>query len=403
MIAFFLYFSQWLVIDRGVSDLWFNITLAAASMLFLLVGPVMGSIADKTGNKSSGMRYTTAITALFYLATGLTAVLFPASVVIAIIFFTIATAAYLSSFIYYNSFLKDIAPREKLGLVSGWGIFGNYLGQITAVLVTLPFATGAITLFGHPGRAQAFIPATILFLILAIPMLVHFKKEAPKHHIEIKVIDEYKGVIASFKSLFKIPYLATFFLAYFFFNDAITTASNNFPIYMDRVFGVDDSIKSYILIGIMITSAIGSPLSGWIADKIGHKKTLFGILTGWIIIFPLLAIATNIASVVLISVVMGFWFGAAWTVTRAMVIDITPHEKLNQSFTYFTLMERFATFIGPISWGLIVMYGPTAHAINYRAAAFAMAIFVLIGLFIVKRLPDKTKKTTVWPQRDSLL
>ena len=72
-IAFFLYFSQWLVVDRGVSDFWFNITLTIASLIFLLVGPVLGSIADKTKNKISGIRATTLISASLYFLTGVAA------------------------------------------------------------------------------------------------------------------------------------------------------------------------------------------------------------------------------------------------------------------------------------------------------------------------------------------
>ena len=386
MIAFFLYFSQWLVIDRGVSDFWFNITLTIASVLFLIVGPVLGSIADKTGNKTTGMRTTTILTSVLYFLTGVVTISFPGQVILATILFTLASAVYLLSFIYYNSFLKDIAPPEKHGIVSGWGLFGNYLGQIAAVLLALPFATGIITLWGAPGRAQAFIPATIIFLLLSLPLLVFFKKE-PNIAVKINIFSEYKTVWQKIVDLFKTPNLGRFLIAYFFYNDAVLTAANNFPIYMERVFGTNDSVKSYVLLGIMVTSAIGCPLSGWIADKIGFKKTLVGILVGWVIIFPLLAFANSILSVVLITIVMGLWFGAAWTVTRVMVIRYTPDHNLNHSFTFFALMERFATFVGPISWGLIVAYAPHTHSFNYRAAALAMVIFILIGLVIVRKLP----------------
>ncbi len=46
------------------------------------------------------------------------------------------------------------------------------------------------------------------------------------------------------------------------------------------------------------------------------------------------------------------------------------------------------TFVGPISWGLIVTYLPRAGAFNYRAAAVAMAVFVLIGLIFARKLPE---------------
>lgn len=385
-IAFFLYFSQWLVIDRGVSDFWFNITLAVSSVLYLLVGPVLGSIADKTGNKILGLRLTTGLSFLLYFITGVITVLAPEHYALATVVFTIASATYLLCFIYYNSFLEDIAPIERRGFVSGWGLVGNYLGQLCAVLVSLPFATGVITLFGASGRAQAFLPASIIFIILALPMLITFRN-ANRKQAEIRIKHEYRTVWQSFKDLLKIPHLGKFFLAYFFFNDAVLTSANNFPIYMDRVFGATDGIKSYVLAGILITSAIGCPIAGWIADRIGFKKTLIGILIGWIVIFPLLATAQTIPALFIITIFMGLWFGAAWTVTRAIVLHLTPPDKLNSSYTYFTLMERFATLVGPVSWSLIVMYGPITHAWNYRLAALAMAVFVFIGLLITKKLP----------------
>jgi len=393
MIAFALYFSQWLVIDRGISDFWFNLTLSVSSLLFLLVGPVLGRIADKTGNKTTGIRITTVLAALLYLITGIVAVFYPEQDILAAIFFTLAMAVYLLSFIYYNSFLKDLAPQEKQGVVSGWGLVGNYLGQISAVLIALPFVTGFLTLWGAPGRAQVFIPATIIFFLLSLPLLITFKKEISAAPVKISLKGEYKSVWRSFVELFKTPNLGRFFIAYFFFNDAVLTAGSNFPIYMERVFGASDSIKSYVLLGILATSAISCPLSGWLADRIGFKKTLIGILIGWIITFPILAFANSLIFLFLITIMMGFLFGSVWTVTRAMVIRFAPNQNLNQSFSYFVLMERFATFIGPISWGLIVMLAPSAGAFNYRLAALAMVIFVIIGFVVAKKLPDDSKGT----------
>ncbi len=387
-IAFFLYFSQWLVIDHDVSDLGFNLTLTVSSLLFLLVGPVLGSIADKTGNKINGIRLTTVLSAFLYLGTGMITVFYPGHVLLAMIFFTIASSVYLLSFIYYNSFLRELSSESQRGLVSGWGLVGNYLGQIAAILIALPFATGIITLGGSPGRAQVFIPATIIFLLLSLPLLIYFKTTKQTRSLSINFFSEYKNAWQDLIVLLKTPNLGRFFLAYFFFNDAVLTAANNFPIYLERVFGTSDSIKSYILLGILITSAISCPISGWIADKIGFKKTLVSTLIGWALIFPLLAFTSSLFWLVIITIGMGFFFGAAWTVTRVMVIHYTPPANLNQSFTYFGLMERFATFIGPLSWGVVVAWAPHAQAFNYRAAVLTMTIFIIIGLLIIRKLPE---------------
>ena len=72
--------------------------------------------------------------------------------------------------------------------------------------------------------------------------------------------------------------MGLFLLAYFFFNDAIITSQNNFPIYVQRVFGASDTTKSMLLIGILLTSVVGAFVSGLIADKIGLKRTLSIVL-----------------------------------------------------------------------------------------------------------------------------
>ena len=176
MIVFLLYFSQWLVIDRGISDFWFNITFTISSLLLLFSGPIAGAIVDKTKIKMPGLRIMTIFTAIFYLLTGIIAVQYPSQAIMAMIMFTLATYFYMFSFNYYNPLINDIAPQGKHGIVSGWGIFGNYLGHITGILIALPFATGAITLWGSPGRAQAFIPAVVILFFLLCQCFYYLKK-----------------------------------------------------------------------------------------------------------------------------------------------------------------------------------------------------------------------------------
>ncbi len=387
MIAFFLYYSQWLVIEKGVSDFWFNMTFAGSSLLLLLTAPIAGSITDKIKVKMPGLRVTTALSFLFFTLTGVNVAFFPGHYVVSMFLFAVATYFYLFCFVFYNALLGDVAKPEKHGAASGWGIFGNYAGQMVGLLVTLPLVTGAISLWGAHGRAQALIPSAVLFFILALPMLLFFKENERRQKVTVSLCQEYRGAIELFKSLVKIPGLGRFFLAYFFFNDAVITASNNFPIYLEKVFAVSDTTKTYILVLILIASAVGAVFSGWVTDRVGHKKSLLGVLGGWVIIFILMAATTNFKFFVVLSGLMGLWFGAIWTVTRALVTQLTPPHVLNQSFTYYTLMERFATFIGPVSWGLIVMLPYKAGGLNYRIAALSMSVFVFLGLIIAKKLP----------------
>ncbi len=65
-IVFFLYFAQWIVIDRGISDLYFNLTFTISAILLLFTVPFTGSLLGKSLRRITGLRYTTITTALFY-------------------------------------------------------------------------------------------------------------------------------------------------------------------------------------------------------------------------------------------------------------------------------------------------------------------------------------------------
>jgi UMF1 family MFS transporter len=180
--------------------------------------------------------------------------------------------------------------------------------------------------------------------------------------------------------------MGLFLLAYFFFNDAILTAANNFPIYLERVFNVSDSIKSMLLLGILATSAIGAFCLGWVADKIGLKRTLMMVLGSWIFILPAIGLTSNFNLFIIFTILMGFMYGATWSITRAVMTALCPKEKLNFGFSFYTLAERVSTLVGPLSWSMVtslfISLGPT----RYRIAIIVMTVFVAIGMFFLRKV-----------------
>jgi|SRR3989344_1110592 len=390
-IVFFLYFSQWLVIDKGVADFWYNSIFAIGSALLLITAPILGSIADKTGKQQSYFNKITVLSFICFLSVSFITLFLSQKIFLAALFFLLANYLYQFSFVFYNPLLYFIAPREKWGRISGLGLGANYLGQVAGLLITLPLAGGTIYLIGEVGRAQTFLPATILFFVLALPMLLFFKlpkKENLDYKINLK--EEYESQWRQFKELILNRNIKLFLLAFFFFNDAILTVSNNFPIYLQNVFGVSDKLKTILLGGALITSIFGAVFSGFIVDKIGLKKSLRVVIGVWIIFLPILGLNTNFKVFTVLSILMGFLFGAIWTVSRATMTALTPKEKLNFGFSFYTLAERTSTLVGPLFWGLttyiFINFGPT----RYRIAMIVMAVFVALGFYFVRKVEIKT-------------
>ncbi len=395
VIVFFLYFSQWLIIEKGVADIWYNLIFVCSTALLLFTAPVLGNIADKVGVRMPYLIILTMLQFLALLGVCILAVFVPSSVTsvtLAAVLFLLANYFYQFQFVFYTPLLKEIALEKRLGFVSGLGQSFNWLGQIVGLLITLPLAAGSIIFMGSSLRAQTFLPATLIFFVLSLPMLILFKESNKPKEIKINLGSEYKDYLKNFKSLIKNPGLGKFLLGYFFFNDAMITATNNFPIYLQQVFKVDDKTKSYLLMGILLTSAIGAFLTGWVSDKIGLKKALMLILGSWIVIFPSMASITVFNYFIAISIILGFMFGATWAVTRAVMVYLTPYERLNHGFSYYTMAERCSTLVGPLAWGLITSLLVSTGELRYRVAMASMVVFVLIGLIIVESIPAKARK-----------
>jgi UMF1 family MFS transporter len=396
VVVFYLYFSQWLVIDKGVADFWYNMIFTVSSLFLLLTAPILGSTADKNGKQRLYLNRVTVLSFIFFGLTSLVALFFSNQVILAAAFFLIANYFYQFSFVFYNALLGFIAPKNKEGRISGIGQSASWVGQITGLLITLPFATGALYLFGEAGRAQTLFPSVLLFIVFALPMILYFRLPTEKHeNAKFDLASEYKDYWRQFKELIKVPNLGMFLLSYFFFNDAIITVQTNFPLYLENVFTITDTTKTLLLTGGLVTSAIGALFSGFIADKIGLKKSLMIVLGSWIVIIPIMSAVTNITLFIILFIIMGFLFGSVWTITRAAMVCLTPREHINFGFSFYTLAERASTFIGPLAWGIIISLLSDLGADKYRITAACMAVFVGIGIFFLRKVRIQGKMEVI--------
>ena len=381
-IVFFLYFAQWVVVEKGISDFLLNMTFSMSALLLLVTVPIAGFLLDAHLRRITGLRYTTVATAIFYVACVVFAL--HDQVYTALIFYTLGLYTYLLSFTFYTPLLNDISSEKMRGRISGYGICANYIGQCVGLLIVLPFAKGTYSLFGGSPRIETLMPAIVIFFLLSLPMILFF------HESELiaKQIQKFsvKKILNTSKSLFLYPGVGLFMLAYFLFNDAILTASNNFPIFLQQVWGVSDVVKTYILLGIVITSALGGLVSGHIADKFGHKKTLFIVLVGWVFILPSIGFLTNFPAFVVATTVMGFWFGANWAVSRSVMSYLAPVGQHNLAFAYFGLVERVSALFGPLVWGAVVTGLVSMGSFRYRLATLAVTAFIIIGLGVLVKV-----------------
>ncbi len=386
-INFLLYFSQWMVIDGGLSDFWYNAIFAITSILLFLSAPTLASFTDKYGGRKYLLNYATIGTFVGYSLATVFAYLGTQHIFIIAIFFLIGQYFYQLSFVFYNTLMEDVADEAHRARVSGIGQFSNSMGQVAGLLIALPLSAT---------RLQPLFPSLIIFIILALPMMVSFVDSKPKSNkLSIKVLREgEKEYLKKMVVFFSVSVAVPLLVAFFFFNDALLTLSNNFAIYMERVFAVSDDVKNYLLLAILFMGGIGAFVAGWIADKFGDLKTLKIILACWAVLIPVLALCRGMISLTICTVLLGFLMGPIWTISRSYLSKTLAKEDLTYGFTFYTLAERFATLFGPLTWGgIIAVLG--IESINYRIAMFTMVIYIILGLVVLLKWRRTPKVTTV--------
>jgi len=371
-INFLLYFSQWLVIDGGLSDFWYNATFPISTLLLLLTAPLLGAYTDKYGGRKWYLNISTICVAVSYAVS--TALAYAhAHIVFVAIFFLLGQYFYQLCFVFYNPMIEEIADDSHRSRASGIGQFSNALGQVFGLIIMLPLA--------NP-RLRPLFPAIGIFLVLALPMMILYRENKPeKPAAKPGLLDE-RLVYRKLFSFIILSASTPLLLAFFFYNDALVTVTNNYSIYMERVLAVPDKTKSILLISIVVMNAIGGISAGWIGDRIGVLKTLLFTLIGWIICLPIIAYTDSLAVLAAMTVCIGLLIGAMWATSRAYMSKLLPSDQMGLGFSFYTLLERFASFIGPLTWGgIISILG--VNKTSYRIAMATMTVYVLTGLLIL--------------------
>ncbi len=391
LMAFLFYFSQWLVVEQGRPAWWYNMALVTASALFIFTAPSVSRKIEATNLKLSGLRFWTLLTFAGHVVVALLAMLTNGTEVLTTMLYTLSTYSYLVCFLYFTPMLNDLSRPEDRSWKSGIGQSANSIGQVVGVLITLPFVNG-LTLFGDPGKAQALLPATIIFGLLALPMLLYYKDNQNPLSNNIQAKNK-SNMFLLFKEVFSNKALALFLLAYFLFSDAMLTFANNFPLYLEVVHNASDTVKSLLTASILILAAIGAIVFGKIADKKGKLKTLKAVIFVWCFIFLAMALVTNFKILIPIFLFAGIFYGPVWGISRALVSEFAPPHLMASSYSYYVVAERFATLTGPVLWSIaLVTMGEGVR--GYQSGLISLMVLLIISLFILNKIKQNNQTTS---------
>lgn len=388
-----LYLGQWIVLDNQLSDIWYGGVFALVSVLLLITSPFWGAWSDCAGRRKPLLVWSTVVLLVAGALLGLAAISslpFFTRIVAVLALSFVAQYAYQVSLIPYNALLTQLSTPETVGKISGVGQFFGELGWLLGPMALLPFATGVITLWGEPGRAQVFIPAVLLLALFGLPFVFWFRERnglSEARRVDLRSV--YEKTVQGLKALVRQDRNATLFLvAFMLVSDALLTATLYFAVYMDKVFGIGDVQKVLALVLLEVVAIAGAYVIGRLSDTYGTKRLL--VISCWVLFFGLLAFALNssLLALYVLAAILGAGFAGFYATSRALLIKIAPIVRQGEYFGFYATFQKFASIVGPLAWGATILLLPAYAALNYRVAVLVLALIVLAGTLLMTRVKE---------------
>jgi UMF1 family MFS transporter len=355
----------------------------AAAVVFL-IAPVLGAAADRSGRKRF---FWITFAALCVFATGFLHFTGPGTVVLAMLLVIAAVVGFEGSCVFYNAFLPELVPPERMGRLSGQAWALGYLGGLGCLLLILPLADNHITL----------VPLVVAawFSVFSLPSFLLLKDRRGSSEKPADLRTSIKGgleqLVSTLRQIKRHRPLVRFLTAYFFYNNAVVT------IIVFAVAFSSDSLSFTTKESIMLITAMnvvaspGALVFGRLADRIGAKETLFVTLVMWLVVvagaeaaaWPGLFSAEGMKSFFwAVAVLASLCIGAIQATSRSFVGQLAPRGQSGEFYGFMAFAGKGSAILGPL------VFGAASDLFDsQRAAVATIGLFFAIGLVLLTRVP----------------
>lgn len=358
-----VYFPLFVVL-KGGSAFHVGLVMSVSMLLAGLIVPFLGAIVDITQRKKLLLFAFTLMCCTVTFFTGFF------GLIAVLLLGLFANFFYHASLDVYDSLLVNISNKRNIGMVSGIGTAAGYIGIVLSIIVA--YIVGSFYGFESiKGIKTVFVLTALLYFGFSLFTFALVKEVSKKRIKKQHLKEAFKRVISTLRSIKKFKKVWLFLLASFLYVDGANTAIIFLYLYARDQIGLKlvQFLPVYVIVAI--AAGIGALLFGKLTDKLGHKRTLTTVLFLWVLIILVLYLKTTYTNFLLVSIFGGTLLGAVWTITRPILVDLAPKNKVAELLGYQGLTEKFSGVIGPFLFGIIAV-----------AVGFRQALLVVIALFL---------------------
>ncbi|MDQ1362794.1 MAG: transporter, family [Pseudomonadota bacterium] len=373
-VVFRQYWSAGLTSGQGT--FWLGSANSAASLLIVLVAPLLGSLADCKGWRKHLL--------LLFMLLGVvaTASLYGVEAgawQTALWLYFIALAGFMSANIFYDSLLVNVSAAQNLHRLSGLGYALGYFGGglLLAVCVLL---SRQPEWFGFASAMDAVLFAFLLvaawWLIFSLPLAL-WVKESPALRTGQNQPGIWRETRNTLTNIFAQRDIRLFLLAYWIYIDGVDTI-----IFMAVDYGMSLGFSaSDLIMALLITQFVGFP-AAIIFSRIGERVGVKTILLAGIAVYALITLwgyhMTTPQEFYYLAVAIGLVQGGVQALSRSWYARMIPAERAAEYFGVYNMVGKTAAVLGPLLMGLVVVLTN-----NHRYSILSVLIFFVAGFALL--------------------
>ncbi|MEK5393859.1 MFS transporter [Margalitia sp. FSL K6-0131] len=371
-------------ISAANSTAYLGYTVAIATFILAILGPVLGTIADYQGFKK---RFFTFFFTIGISFTALLAFIPSDQWLLLLIAYTIAAVGASGANVFYDAFIVDVTTEKRMNQVSargfGFGYIGSTIPFIISIAIIILAQKEILPISVTLASKIAFLITAIWWASFSIPM---FRNVFQRYYIEREpnpVVNSFRRLGKTIKEIRKYRSLFLFLLAYFFYIDGVGTV-----ITMSTAYGTDLGISSQsLLIILFVTQVVAAPfaiLYGKLAEKFSGKTMLFvGIIVYMIVCTYAYFLKTTLDFWILAMLVASSQ-GGIQALSRSYFAKLVPKQNANEFFGFYNIFGNFASIMGPL------LVGVTAQITGKsNSGVFSLILLFIIGAIILIKVPNE--------------